>query len=495
MVCKIFHKLVIVLFLLTTLILITHPKIFASSENLVHIIQLDDDTVNPVTAQFIMQSIDRAYQENAQCLIIKLDTPGGLLNSTRSIVKKILTAQVPVVVYISPSGSRAGSAGVFLTLASHIAAMAPSTNIGAAHPVQLGDPQPDKNHDWRQFIKNLKGKTDLQANPSPTSDNFSKENESTGHEVQSIDQPQNEKNDLNDDHPMQNKILNDTVAFIKAIAQERQRNVDWAIESVTQSASITETEALGKKVIEIIANDDQDLLQQLDGRTVEINNTDVVLQTKNSLIHRYQMDARQIFFNILADPNITYFLLILGFYGLLYEITHPGFGLPGILGAIFLILAFYSLQTLPTNYAGLAFMALGLILFITEALTPTFGLLTLGGLICLILGSLLLFESTDPVMRVSFSLIISFSITTAVITIFLIRLVLKTSQSKVKTGEQGLIGEIGQVRNTITPGTKGKIFVHGELWNAISDQKIEKEEEVSVIAISGLTLKVEKKGG
>lgn len=453
------------------------PMAVAQEKRAVYSIQLNDDTVNPVTAEYITKAIDRASRENAECLIIQLDTPGGLLNSTRLIVKKMLTSPVPIVVYIAPSGSRAGSAGVFITYASHVAAMAPSTNIGAAHPVQMGGQPAKESKDWkelRELIEELKGDKPQKIDRSK---------KETGK-----DQPPS-----SDDDPMSSKILQDTTAFIRAIAGEKNRNVEWAVESVTKSASITEQEALEKKVVEIIAADERDLLEKLEGRTVEVDGRSVTLHTAGASIQHIPMDARQQFFNVLANPNIAYILLILGFYGLLFEVTHPGTGIPGVLGAIFLILAFYSMQTLPTNYAGLALLVLGLVLFIAEAHTPTFGLLTVGGIICMILGSMLLFESVDPIMRVSKSAILAFSLTTAGITLFLLRSVLRAHKNKVLGGKEGLIGAVGVAQTHVSAKHPGRVFIHGETWNAFSDEEIKKDQEVTVLEVLGLSVKVKRK--
>ena len=457
-------------------------------QNKVHLIQLNDDTINPVTAEYIIESIDRAYQDNAQCLIIKMDTPGGLLNSTRMIVKKMLTSQVPIVVYIAPSGSRAGSAGVFITYASHVAAMAPSTNIGAAHPVQMmGEKSPDQTDEWkelRRLIEDLK-----QGKESPEKENPQKGTENAQGPAEESSSPELPQ----DENPMESKILHDTVAFIKAIAKERGRNAEWAVDSVVKSDSITSEEAVEKGVVELIAKSDEDLLAQLDGRSVTLNGQEVILQTKGADVVTIAMDARQKFFNVLANPNIAYFLMIFGFYGLLFEITHPGFGVPGVLGIIFLILAFYSMQTLPTNYAGLALIVLGLVFLVMEAFTPSFGVLMLGGLACLILGSMLLFESVDPVMRLSKSAVMAFSLTTVAITLFLLRSVLRAHRAKVRGGRQGLIGEVGEAQSAFQPAGKGKVLVHGELWNAVSDDALYKGDEITVKEVVGLMLKIRKK--
>jgi len=447
------------------------PKDLSAGVSEVHIIKIQDDTINPVTAEYIIESIEKAYQEGAECLIIELDTPGGLLTSTRLIVKKILSAKIPVVVYIYPSGSRAGSAGVFITYASHIAAMAPSTNIGAAHPVELGRGRRERS--IGEALRDLV-------------DSFSKKDRQKK-EIQR--EPQREK----EEDILRGKILQDTVAFIKAIARERNRNVEWAQRSVIESASITEGEALKKGVVEIIAKDERDLLNKLDAREVKIGDKIKVLNTKNAIPKYIDMNFRQRFLNVLANPNIAYILLILGFYGLLFEITHPGIGFPGIAGTICLILAFFSMQTLPTNYAGVALIILGILLFIAEVRVPGFGLLTLGGLVCMILGSLILFESPYEMMRVSLNLILPLALATAAITIVLVRAVFISHRKRIISGKEGLIGEIGLAETNIFPGRRGKVFVHGEIWNAVSKENIEKGSKIKVVKIEGMTLEVEKK--
>ncbi|MCK5580017.1 MAG: nodulation protein NfeD [Candidatus Omnitrophica bacterium] len=465
------------------------PQTSAAVNNEVHVIQLDDDTINPVTAEYIVSAIDRAENQGAECLIIKLDTPGGLLTSTRLIVKKIMSAQVPVVVYISPSGSRAGSAGVFITYASHVAAMAPSTNIGAAHPVQMGGQKGRQRDIWDGLKELLEQKAKKEAEETTTEPQVKEEIKKKTEAVEAED---TKEEVVPDEDPMRSKILNDTIAFIKAIAKKRNRNLEWAVKSVVESSSVTETEAQELNVIEIIANNEHELLEKLDGRVVMIDDQKKILNTAGATMRYIEMDARQKFFNILANPNIAYILMILGFYGLMYEVTHPGIGVPGIMGAIFLILAFFSMQTLPTNYAGLALVILGLTLFIAEAFTPTFGLLTLGGFVCMILGSLLLFDSSVPLMRVSLSLILSFTLTTAGITLFLVRAVIRAHRQKKRGGKEGLVGEKGEAYSALTAGEEGKVYVHGELWNAISDENIKKGEKVTVEEVDSMTLKVKR---
>jgi len=446
------------------------------------IIQLNDDTINPVTASYITDAIDHADKVGAECLVIELDTPGGLVSSTRRIVKKMMSSEVPVIVYVYPSGSRAGSAGVFITYASHVACMAPSTNIGAAHPISMGGGGRDRSI-WdavRDLIDHFVAKEKKDKDKKPEK---KETNEITKKEGKDI---------------LSGKILHDTIAFIRAVAKERNRNIEWAEMSVKESASITAEEALEKRVIDIIAKDESDLLEKLDGYEVNMGEKKKALKTKNVTVRYITMDFRQRFLNVLANPNIAYILLLLGFYGLLFEVTHPGVGFPGIAGAICIILAFFSMQTLPTNYAGLALIILGIILFIAEVKVPGFGLLTLGGLVCMVLGSLLLFESPDQVMRVSISLIVSFTVATAVITIGLIRAVIMAHQSRIVSGKEGLIGEVGEAKTDIVPDKEGKVFVHGELWNAVSKTKIKKGSKVTVNKVEGMLLEVKeksKKGG
>jgi len=443
----------------------------------IQMIQLDDDTINPITAEYIIGAVERAENERAECLIIKLDTPGGLLNSTRKIVKTIMAADVPVVVYIAPGGSRAGSAGVFITYASHIAAMAPSTNIGAAHPVQLGQKGRETNM-WdalKEFFKKDNGER------------------ATENEKDTRTSPEERAPGSENKDPMEDKILNDTVAFIKSIAEKRGRNEEWAVASVKDSDSITEQEALDKGVINMIADNDRDLIRKLDGMTVHIGDEDRVLATKDAVMERIVMDGRQQLFNILANPNVAYILMILGFYGLLYEVTHPGIGVPGIAGLIFLILAFFSMQTLPTNYAGLALVVLGLSLFVAEAMVPGLGLLTLGGLVSLILGSLLLFNSTEPMMRVSLSIILPVALTTAAITIFLIKAVFSAHRRKAVSGREGLVGSSGEARADILKGQEGRVFVHGEIWTAVAQEDVASGEKIVVTDVDGLILTVKKR--
>jgi len=394
-----------------------------------------DAIINPATAKFIVDSIDEATQQNAQCLIIKLDTPGGLLESTRTIVKKELASTIPIIVYVAPSGARAASAGVFVTMAANIAAMAPGTHIGAAHPVTMGGE--------------------------------GKENKT-----------------------MTEKIVNDTVAFIKNIAKTRGRNVEWAERAVVKSVSITEEEAVRLNVVNLVAPDIPTLLDKIDGRVVKFDGVTRTLHTKGIHPQPIQMSWRDRLLDIISNPTIAYILLMLGIYGIFFELSSPGAILPGVVGGIFLILAFYALQMLPVNYAGLALILFAIILFIAEVKVMSHGLLAIGGVISLFLGSMMLFQSPEAYMRVSLSVIIPAVVVSAGFFIFAVTRAINARLKKPTTGMEGLTGEVGVASTPIAP--EGKVSIHGEFWNAISDKNIEKGEKVQVIGVKNLRLQVKK---
>jgi membrane-bound serine protease (ClpP class) len=393
-----------------------------------------DGSINPAVDDFIRESIGRAKTNGARALIIQMDTPGGLLTSTRTIVKDLLGAQVPVMVYVAPSGAGAGSAGVFITMAAHIAAMAPGTNIGAAHPVAGG-----------------------------------------GEEVKGV---------------MGEKIENFTASFAESIAQKRGRNTEWAIQAVRKSVAITETDALKKNVIDIIAKDLDDLLKQAHGRKVDIDGRIQVLNLKDIRIDRYEMNLKQKLLNAVADPNIAYLLMMAGLLGLYMEFSHPGTIFPGVAGAICLILALTAFQVLPINYAGLGLIILGIALLVAEAFVPSFGVLGIGGIIALALGSFFLFDAEGSDLFVDRSIIFTAVGTLGTFVLAVSYLVFRSQQSKPTLGMEGLVGEIGEVKNRLSPS--GKIFVHGEYWNARADGDIDVGERVQVIGYDGMDLKVRR---
>jgi membrane-bound serine protease (ClpP class) len=393
-----------------------------------------DGSINPAVDDFIRESINRAKANGARALIIQLDTPGGLLSSTRTIVKDLLGAPVPLMVYVAPSGAGAGSAGVFITMAAHIAAMAPGTNIGAAHPVAGG-----------------------------------------GQEVKGV---------------MGEKIENFTASFSETIAQKRGRNTEWAIQAVRKSVSITESDALKKNVIDIVAKDINDLLKQAHGRKVDLDGRSEALMLKDVEIVRYEMSLKQKILNALADPNIAYLLMMAGVLGLYMEFSHPGVIFPGVAGAICLLLALTALQLLPINYAGLALILLGIALLVGEAFAPSFGILGIGGVISLALGSFFLFDTESSDLAVDRAIIFTTVATLGAFVLAVSYLVFRAQKSRPALGFEGLVGEIGEVRAKLNPA--GKIFVHGEYWNAEGDTEIDIGEKVEVIGSKGMVLKVRR---
>jgi membrane-bound serine protease (ClpP class) len=402
------------------------------------VIVLDADcAIHPACADYIHSGIEKAKKENAECLIVRLNTPGGLLTSTRQIVKDFLESPIPIVVYISPSGSQSASAGVFITLAANIAAMAPGTNIGAAHPVSLQGAQ---------------------------------------------------------DSVMMGKATNDAAAFIRTISEKRKRNVQWAEDAVLKSVSITEREALENNVIDLIANNVNDLLEKINGMSVETSEGIIIINTKNVEVIYFEMTLAQKILSILSDPNLAYILLMLGIYGLFFELYNPGAIFPGVVGGICLILAFYSLSTLPVNYAGLALIIFAVILFVLEIKVVSHGILSIGGTISLLLGSMMLIkeDSVLETMEISMNIIILIVILTALFFLFAITFAIKAQRKKPVTGPEGIVGENGFAFSNLNP--LGEVKVHGEIWNAESiKDEIKKGEEILVTKIINLKLFVKRK--
>ena len=415
------------------------PELVSGEERHAIVLKVDG-VINPVSAEYIISGIKEASISKAELLIIQLDTPGGLDSSMRMIIKEMMASSVPIVVYVSPSGSRAASAGAFITIAAHIAAMSPGTNIGAAHPVNMG------------------GKMDRE---------------------------------------MSKKVENDAAAYIISLAKKRGRNEVWAEKAVRKSVSISEDEAKKENVIDIVTENIDLLLKEVNGRKVEVEGGAKTINTEGIKLKYIEMTLRQRILDTLSNPNIAYMLMLLGFYGLFFELSNPGAILPGIVGAISLILAFYSLQALPVNYAGLLLILLGIILFILEIKVVSYGALTLGGIISLVLGSIMLIESPAPYMKISLYLILPAAMGTAAFFLFLVGAGIKAQRKKPTTGKEGLMGEIGIAQSDIMGSTgspsEGKVFVHGELWDAHSSDEIKSGSEVVVTGVEGLKLKVKVK--
>ncbi|MEO6682901.1 MAG: nodulation protein NfeD [Ginsengibacter sp.] len=418
------------IYLVTLLLLLFPSLIFGQKVISIKV----KDGINPAVAEFISQSIEKAEKGKAEVLIINLNTPGGLLSSTRDIVTDIMASEVPVVVYVSPSGAHAGSAGVFITLAANIAVMAPGTNIGAAHPVSM---------------------------------------QGTGDAI------------------MMEKGTNDAAAFIRSIAQKRGRNIQWAENAVRISESITEKEALEKNVINLIADSEADLMTKINGMKVELNSGSKTIQLNDPKVETLKMGMFQQVLSKISDPNIAYILMMLGFFGLMFELFSPGAIFPGIVGVICLILAFYAMSSMPVNYAGVALIVFGIILFLLEIKIVSHGVLAIGGIVSVLLGSMILFRSSPAENFVSLSWAVIFSVT-AVSTaffVFIITLGLKAQQAKPVSGGNTFIGKIAKTIVPLDP--IGHVKILGETWKAESlSGKINENETVIIEDIKGLTLYV-----
>lgn len=421
------------IFVLSLLLLSLAPVWGVEEEKETVMVITVDGVINPVSAEFIGKSIKKANEQSVEALIIELDTPGGLDTSMRDIIKGILGSGVPVVVFVAPAGARAASAGTFITIAAHVAAMAPQTNIGAAHPVGVG------------------GQID---------------------------------------ETMAEKAVNDAAAYIKSLAEKRGRNAVWAEDAVRKSVSATEQEALKNNIIDLVAQDVNTLLTELDGREVQTVAGDLVLHTAGANVIREQMGLRHQILDLISNPNVAYILMLLGFYGLFFELTNPGAIFPGVLGGICLILAFYAFQTLPVNYAGLLLIILAVVLFVLEAQIVSHGVLTIGGIIAMVIGSIMLFE-TGPFVTLSLYIIIPAVVITTLFFTLTLGLAFKAFRRKPVTGVEGIIGERGVARTEITKD-EGMVHVSGELWSAFSDEPIKEGEKVIVESVDGLKVKVRK---
>ncbi|HOP86832.1 MAG TPA: nodulation protein NfeD [Syntrophorhabdaceae bacterium] len=394
--------------------------------------------INPPIAGFINESIEKSEKDDSSALIILLDTPGGLDTSMREIVKSIMDSNVPVIVYVYPSGARAASAGSIILLSAHIAAMAPGTNVGAAHPVSIGKEKVDKE--------------------------------------------------------MMSKVVKDAEAYAKSIAMKRGRNVEWAAKAVRESASITAKDALEKRVIDIVAEDIDRLIEGIEGKEVETKKGKVILRLKGKKKVQYEMPFKYRFLSYISDPNVAYILMMIGLYGILFEIYSPGAIFPGVIGGISIILALYAFSTIPISYAGIFLILLGIVFFILELKIVSHGVLGLAGIISLVIGSIMLIDLPYTALSISWKSILTVVILTGIFFFGVLSYAIKAQLSKVKTGSEGLVGEEGEAKTDVNDDN-GKVFVHGELWNARSKEQIKKGEKVIVEKVDGLILVVKKKGG
>jgi membrane-bound serine protease (ClpP class) len=394
--------------------------------------------INPPIAGFIENSLKKAVKSDAEALIVILDTPGGLDSSMRDIVKGIMDSPVPVVVYVAPPGARAASAGAIILLASHIAAMAPGTNAGAAHPVNIGKEKADE--------------------------------------------------------VMSKKVVNDAEAYSRSIAAKRGRNVEFAGKAVTESISITAKDALSQKVIDIVADNTDDLLAKIDGKTVETKKGTATLHTKGAKKTEIAMPFKFRILAYVSDPNVAYILMMLGIYGIMFEFFSPGTVFPGVVGGISLVLALYAFQAIPISFAGLALILLGILFFILEINIVSHGLLGIAGIVSIVIGSIMLVDLPGSVFSISLGTIVFVAIFSALFLFGILSFAVRAQLMKVKTGSEGLVGETGVARTQFTAGGQGKVMVHGELWKASSEEEIHEGDAIIVIALDGLLVKVRKKG-
>jgi membrane-bound serine protease (ClpP class) len=408
--------------------------------------------IGPATADYLHRGLARAQEQNATLVILRMDTPGGLDTAMRDIIQDILVAEVPVTTYVSPSGARAASAGTYILYASHIAAMAPGTNLGAATPVAIGGvPKPGD-------LVDKKPDGDDAAEPAADQDTMS------------------------------HKRVNDAAAYIRSLAQMRGRNIEWAERAVRDAASLPAHEALELGVIDIVAVDMADLLAQLQGRRVSLPGGPQTLDTTGMQLQYLQPDWRTRLLAVITDPNIAYVLMLVGIYGLFFEFANPGYILPGVAGAISLLLALYAFQVLPVNYAGLALLALGIIFMLAEVFVPSFGALGIGGLIAFVIGSIILFEEEGTGYAVSLPLIATLSVTTAGFFLFVVGAAIKARNRPVVSGQEELLGALGEVIEDFTG--KGRIRIHGEIWLAESAVPLHDGDKVRVDSVEGLVLRV-----
>jgi membrane-bound serine protease (ClpP class) len=391
-----------------------------------------DGTINPITQEYIERAIARAVQINADALLIEISTPGGLSDSTRSIIERMLTSKVPIIVYVAPTGSRAASAGFFILEASDVAAMAPGTNTGAAHPVLLGQKM---------------------------------------------------------DEIMNKKVENDAAAFMRSFVSKRGRNVELAESAVRESKSWTDEEALKNNLINVIAKNQDDLFSQLNGKTISrFDGEKTTLKLANERIEDFPMTLRQEILGWLMDPNISFLVLAIGALCIYFEFNHPGAIIPGVVGLIAIVLAIFALNLLPTRFAALGLILAAFVLFALEAKFTSHGVLGIGGIIAMTLGGLLLVDGPIPEMRVQWMTALGVSIPLGLITIFLMTIVIKARRNKVTTGEEGLIGQTGVASTDLDP--EGKVFVHGEIWNAVASEPVKTGDRVVVTRVEGLQVSV-----
>ncbi|GAB5450069.1 MAG: nodulation protein NfeD [Halioglobus sp.] len=419
-----------------------------------------EGAIGPAIADHVVRGLEQAQNADANLVILRVDTPGGLDTSMRDMIKAILAAPMPVVVYVAPGGARAASAGTYLLYASHLAAMAPGTNLGAATPVQIGAP-------GLPTLPNDRGEGSGEGDNSGASGGQSQPGSA-----------------------MERKIVNDAVAYIQGLAELRGRNADWAERAVREGASLAAEDALAQGVIELIARDTADLLAQMDGREVQVQDRPVTLATADITVQRHERDWRSEFLGVITNPNIAYILMMVGIYGLLIEFYNPGIGLPGVLGAVSLVIALYAFQALPVSYAGLGLIALGVALMTMEAFNPGIGVLGIGGVTAFFLGSIMLMDTELPAYQVALPTVVAVTAFSAMLVFFALGLLVRAREQAVVSGREHLEGAEGEVEAVLDG--HASVRLEGELWRVNCAQTLAEGDRVIVRGIDGLTLQVEK---
>ncbi|MCZ6809754.1 MAG: nodulation protein NfeD [Proteobacteria bacterium] len=421
-----------------------------------------EGAIGVTTAEFIIGGIEEAEDRGAELVIIRMDTPGGLVSPMRDIVKAILGSDVPVATYVSPGGARADSAGTYILLASHIAAMAPTTHLGAATPVALGGGWPgDKDG----------------ADDKDDSDDDEESDE------------KEEKNATDSGSAMDKKVMNDAIAYIRSLAEAHGRNADWAEKAVTEAATLTATEALENNVIDLIVANQAELLQKINGREIKVNDRTVVLETESIEVETLEPSWRLKVLSTIASPEVALLLLMIGIYGLLFEGYNPGAVVPAVAGVICLLLAAYALQVLPVNYAGLALIIVGIVLIVAEALVPSFGALGIGGIVAFIFGAIMMFDSDIPGFGISVTFVVGLAVVAGLFLLWLVSYLVRLRRRGAVSGRASIIGGSATAMQSFTG--EGKVWLEGEAWAAVSKVPVEKDQEVVVRSMDGLTLEVE----